>query len=153
MWIERIRLQRELTPVLETPCSDTVTFKILSNINDRAPPRKQPTALTCWLFPEKNPSTDCRLDSKCRSHWRCCKWEVWVDCRCMEFVVVGWCTKKWLRFYQTIRDLTSGDLGIPLVEIWVGVTRLKKTRVKYLLDLFEGRGENWHCDLVCGGYL
>ena len=27
----------------------------------------------------------------------------------MEFVVVGWCTKKWLRFDQTIRNLTSGD--------------------------------------------
>ena len=32
--------------------------------------------------------------------------------------------------------------------IRLGITRLKKTRVLYLLDLFEGRGEKGHCDLV-----
>ena len=36
-------------------------------------------------------------------------------------------------------NLTSGDLEIPLVVIRLGVTGLKKTRVVYLLDLFEGR--------------
>ena len=35
----------------------------------------------------------------------------------MEFVAVGWCTIKWLRLYETIRNLTSGDMGIPLVVI------------------------------------
>ena len=30
--------------------------------------------------------------------------------------------------YQTIRNLTSGDIGIPLVVIQLGVTRMKKTR-------------------------
>ena len=40
----------------------------------------------------------------------------------MEFVSVGWCTKKWLRFDQIIRILTSGDLEIPLVVIRLGVT-------------------------------
>ena len=35
-----------------------------------------------------------------------------------------------------------------LVVIWLGVTGLKKTRVVYLLDLFEGREENGPCDLV-----
>ena len=60
----------------------------------------------------------------------------------MELVAAGWCTTKWLRFDQTIRSLTSGDLVIPLVVIQLGVTRLRKTRVVYLLDLFEGkRGE------------
>ena len=58
----------------------------------------------------------------------------------MEFVAAGWCTRKWLRLYETIRNLTSGDLGILLVVIRLGVTGLKKTRVVYLLDLFEGRG-------------
>ena len=72
-----------------------------------------------------------------------------MDCRCMEFVAVGWCTRKWLRLYQTTRDLTSGDLGIALVVTRLGVTGLKKTRVVYLLDLFEGKGENEQCDLVC----
>ena len=33
----------------------------------------------------------------------------------MEFVAAGWCARKWLRLHQIIRNLTSGDLGIPLV--------------------------------------
>ena len=73
---------------------------------------------------------------------------VWVDCKCMEFVAAGCCTKGWLRFDQTIRNFTSGDLGIPLVVSRRGVTGLKKTRVVYLLDLLERRGENGQCDLV-----
>ena len=32
--------------------------------------------------------------------------------------------------------------------IRLGLTELKKTRVVYLLDLFEERGENGQCDLV-----
>ena len=66
----------------------------------------------------------------------------------MEFVAAGCCTKGWLRFDQTIRNFTSGDLGIPLVVSRRGVTGLKKTRVVYLLDLLERRGENGQCDLV-----
>ena len=46
----------------------------------------------------------------------------------MELVDAGQGTRKWLRFYQTIRNLPSGDLGIPLVVIQLGVTELKKTR-------------------------
>ena len=57
----------------------------------------------------------------------------------MEFVGAVWCTRKWLRLYQTIRNLTSGDLRILLVVIQLGVTGLKKTRLMYLLDLLEGR--------------
>ena len=34
----------------------------------------------------------------------------------------GWCTRKWLRFNQTISNFTSGDLGILLVVIQLGVT-------------------------------
>ena len=55
----------------------------------------------------------------------------------MKFVAAGWCTRKRLRLYQTIKNNTSGDLGFPLVVIRLGVTGLKKTRVVYLLDLFE----------------
>ena len=40
-----------------------------------------------------------------------------MDCKCMEFVAAGCCTGKWLRFDQTIRNLISGDLRIPLVVI------------------------------------
>ena len=54
-----------------------------------------------------------------------------LDWNCMELVAAVWCTRKGLRFDQTteaIRNLTSGDLGTPLVVIQLGVTRLKKTR-------------------------
>ena len=64
---------------------------------------------------------------------------VWVECKCMEFVATGCCTRKWLRFDQTIRDLTFGDLRISLVVSRLGV--LKKIRVVYLLDLFQRREE------------
>ena len=136
--------------MVETFSSDRVAFRILSNVNDTAPPRKQPTALTRWLFLQKSPTTDFQPDSKCRSDWGCYKLGVgWVDYRCMEFVAAAWCTRTWLRLYQTIRNLTSGDLGILLVVIELGVTGLKKTKVVYLLDLFEGRGEKGQCDLMC----
>ena len=71
----------------------------------------------------------------------------------MELIAAGWCTTKWLRFDQTIRNLTSGDLGIQLVVILLGVTGLRKTRVMYLLDLFEGRGGKWQRDLLFGVLL
>ena len=71
-----------------------------------------------------------------------------MECKYMEFVAAGWCTRKWLSRYQIIRNLTSGDLGIPLVVIRPVVTGLKKTRLLHLPDLFEGRGENGLCDLV-----
>ena len=54
-----------------------------------------------------------------------------------------------LRLNQTIRNLTSVDLEILLVVIRLGVTVLKKTGLVYLLDLFEERGEEGWCDLVC----
>ena len=50
------------------------------------------------------------------------------ECNCIELVAAGWCTRKWLRLDQTIRNLTSGDLEIRLVVIQLGVTTLKKTR-------------------------
>ena len=40
-----------------------------------------------------------------------------------------------------MRNLTFGDLGILLVVIQLRVSGLRKTKVVYLLDLFEGRGE------------
>ena len=97
------------TPVVEIFSSDKVTFRIPSNINDGAPLRKQPTASTCRVFPQKRSTTDLRLVSICGSDWRNYDCGVWVEYKCMEFVAAGWCTKKWLRFNQTIRNLTSGD--------------------------------------------
>ena len=49
-------------------------------------------------------------------------------------MATGWCTKKWLRLYEAIRNLISSDMGIMLVVIQLGVTRLV-----YLLDLFQER--------------
>ena len=65
----------------------------------------------------------------------------------MEFIAAGWCTRKWLRLDQTIRNLTSGDLGIPPEMMQLGACGLKKT--EYLLDFFEEREEKEQCDLVC----
>ena len=43
----------------------------------------------------------------------------------MELVAAGWCTTKCLRLDQTIRNLTSGILGILLLVIQLEVTGLK----------------------------
>ena len=48
-----------------------------------------------------------------------------------------------------MRNLTSADLGILLVVIQLGITGLKKTKVMYFLDLFEGREKKGQCDSVC----
>ena len=58
-----------------------------------------------------------------------------------------------LRLNQTIRNLTCVDLEILLVVIRLGVTVLKKFGLVYLLDLFEEKGEEGWCDLVCVKYL
>ena len=42
---------------------------------------------------------------------------------------------------------------ILLVVIRLVVSGLKKIRLVYLLDLFEGRGEKGQCDLVCVEHL
>ena len=71
----------------------------------------------------------------------------------MEFVSLGWSTRKWLGLYQIIRNLTSGDLGIPLSVIRPVTPGLKNTRLIHLPDLFEGRGEKGQSDLVCVNHL
>ena len=62
---------------------------------------------------------------------------VWEDCKYKEFVTAGISRGKWLKFEQTITNLSSGHLGIPLVVSRLRVTGLKKTRTVYLLDLFK----------------
>ena len=74
---------------------------------------------------------------------------MWVECKCTELVAAGWCIGKWLRLYQTIVNLVPGNIGILLVVVRLGVAGLKKIRVMYLLDLFDGRGEKGQCDLAC----
>ena len=60
----------------------------------------------------------------------------------MEFVTSGSCKRKWLRVDRTIRDLTCGDLEIPLLVIRLGVTGPKNSEFVWLLDLLERRGKN-----------
>ena len=60
----------------------------------------------------------------------------------------SWSTRKGLRLYQIIRNIT-GDLGIPLVVIQALVLELKKTRLMHLPDMSEGRRKKGKCDLVC----
>ena len=54
---------------------------------------------------------------------------------------------------QTIRNLISGDLGILLVVMQLGVTGLKMTRLVCLLDLSVERDEEGWLDLVCVKHL
>ena len=74
----------------------------------------------------------------------------WFGCSCIDLVAAGWCTRKWLRFAQTIsaiRNLSSGDLRILLVVIQLGVPRLKKTRACISSPIFlwgkGGEGAVW----------
>ena len=71
----------------------------------------------------------------------------------MEFVATSWYILTQLKLDQTIRNLISGDLEIPLMVIQLGVTRLKMTRLVHLLDLSVGRGEKGWLDLVCVKHL
>ena len=59
----------------------------------------------------------------------------------MELIVTGSFPVKWLRLDRTIRDLTYGDLEIPLVLIRSGVTGPKNNEFICLLDLLVGRGK------------
>lgn len=59
----------------------------------------------------------------------------------MELIVTGSFPVKWLRLDRTIRDLTYGDLEIPLVLIRRGVTGPKKNEFICLLDLLVGRSK------------
>ena len=67
----------------------------------------------------------------------------------MEVIVATGCfTSMWLRFDQSVTNLTSGDLRIPVVVIRLTVSGLEKARVVYLVGLFEGKGPNKQWDLL-----
>ena len=54
-----------------------------------------------------------------------------------------------LRLDQTIKNLTCGDLEIPLAVIRLGVTESKKDWVGVPPGLVWMKGEERWCDLVC----
>ena len=60
-----------------------------------------------------------------------------VDCKCIEFVAVGWCAGKKLRLNQTIRSHTYGDLEISLL-----CYKEAHNVFVCLLNLFGGRGRS-----------
>ena len=125
VWIRRIGRQEEFKiPLcnfsggnLRQSCQ-TSTKELLC-INSQEPKHND-------CFGKKNPppqTSDQILNvDPTRSDLRRCKSGVWVQCKRLEFVAVGWCRRKWLRLYQTIGNLTSGDMGILLVLIRQGVT-------------------------------
>ena len=53
----------------------------------------------------------------------------------LQQVAAGWCTRKWLRFDQTITNFTSGYLGVLLVVIQLGVTDIL-CQSDYLTNIF-----------------
>ena len=57
--------------------------------------------------------------------------------------------KEVVEAHQIIKNLTTGDLGIPFVVIRAGVSGLKKCRLVHLPDLSEGGRDKGHYDLVC----
>ena len=61
--------------------------------------------------------------------------------------------KEVVQAQSNYTKFTSGDLGIPLLVIQLGVTGFKKTRLQYPLDLSERRGEKEQRDLVCAERL
>ena len=64
-----------------------------------------------------------------------------MQCNCIEFIAAARCTVMQLRLDQTMRNFIFVDLEILFVVIQMGVARMKKSRLVYLLDLFGGRGE------------
>ena len=103
-----------VTQVLETSTLDRATLRTLPNNNNEVPLQKQAMVLTRWLPPQKAPQQTFDQIPNADST-RCA---VNVDCGwTASAVTTGWCTRKWLRLDQTIRNLTSGDLGI---WNWIG---------------------------------
>ena len=113
--IRRIKIQEEFKVplcnssggnLLRQSCQTSTTKLLYMN-------SQRPKQVDC--FSEKNSTTDLPPDFKCRFNRKCC---VWVECKFIEFMAIGWCRTKWLRLYQTIRNPTSGDRGI---QAWQGM--------------------------------
>ena len=60
-----------------------------------------------------------------------------MDCKYMEMIDVGRCTRKSLRLDQTCGDSTGSN--------WI-----EKDKIVHLIDLFVRMGEKGQSDLVCG---
>ena len=72
--------------------------------------RSSSTKTVNGLNTSKSSITGLWSDFKCWSDQRCCKCRVWVEYKCMEFVVAGWCTGKWLRLLSNV-SLCNGSMA------------------------------------------
>ena len=122
-----------VTPVTEMFSLDRVAIRILLNINNIVPLLKQPTALTCWLFPQKGSTSNWTASADLTGG------AVSVGCE--------WISTHGIPSHRPVQkeavDVESNykksyfwwpGMGILLVVIWMGVTRSEKARVAYLLD-------------------
>ena len=89
---------------------------------------------------QKGSTTHLRSDFKCGSNQRCWKCGALVECKCMEYVAIGWCKRLWLRLYETIKNPTFGDIGIPLAAIQMGVLDWKGLGLCISLTFLRGEG-------------
>ena len=48
----------------------------------------------------------------------------------MEFVTAGWCQRKWLRLYQTIKNLTFSNMENPVFGDLTGSKQIEKDQVR-----------------------
>ena len=122
-----------VTPVMEMFSLDRAAIRILLNINNIVPLLKQPTALTCWLFPQKGSTSNWTASADLTGG------AVSVGCE--------WISTHGIPSHRPVQkeavDVESNykksyfwwpGMGILLVVIWMGVTRSEKARVAYLLD-------------------
>ena len=116
-----------------------------------SPSAKITIGLNTLTISAKKPTADVRLNSKCTSDRMCCKCGVWVDCKCMEFVAAGWCTRKQLRLNQTKRNVLLWWFRNPALLIGLGIKGLKpdwKRLGSYTCWTGKG-GEGVVCFRVC----
>ena len=96
---------------------------------------------------QKSSTTHLRSDFKCGSDQRWWKCGARVECKCMEYVAIGWCKRLWLKLYETIKNLTFDDIGIPLVVIQMGVLDWKASGLCISLTFLRGEGAVRFCGL------
>ena len=77
---------------------------------------------------------------------------MWVKCKCTDFLAAVWCTGKWLRLYQTIRNLTSSEI------LWCGNIVCGDSTCSNWIEKYQarvpprpvlGKRGDGECDLSC----
>ena len=137
--------------MLETFSTGRVAFKTPRNINHRVSLRKQPTALTRWLFPQKTSTADFRENSKPGSDYRCYRCRVWVDCNCKLHGI----RSRRLVYKEVVEARPNYKksylwwFGNPAYGDSTESKRIEKDEDRVSPRLVWGKGEKEQCDLVC----